>query len=303
MSFIRFRWCSVAFYQIVLPDGTSIITDPAQYLYPDNMVAEADYIRYRDQSAADILDRVDYVLLSHTHFDHVQDLLQVMAKFPDARVIVPDSLTLPLLLEKNLNTIRRNVFMIGHQDELRFPEFSLKGYMGKHTVFASNDPFLGHIPERNYRTDFPAQDGSPDVIGAIFAASGGMDLRNYVLTTPDGLSVFIWAGQIQEDFRRFLYHGLKPDLMFVQIAGTNIGGDRKNPSGAIIGEFALDVEPKIVLPIHQEKFTADCLESIRTQCNRYFTAKESLIRFENPRVYQWYTLTKDPAGSVTLKTE
>ncbi len=264
------------------------------------MVAEPDYIQYKDRNAAEILDRVDYILISHTHFDHVQDLLQVIQKFPDARIIVPDIQALSLLLEKNISTIKKNVFVIGHQDKLCFPEFTLTGYRGKHTVFASTDPFLGHIPEKNFRTDFMDPNGNPDWVEAIYSAAGGMDLRNYVLITPDGISMLIWAGQIQEDFRRFLYHNMKPDLMFVQIAGTNIGGDRKNPSGAIIGDFVLDVCPQLVIPIHQEKFSKECMELIKVQCNKYFEEKQSHILYDNPDVYQWYTLHKDDQGIVSL---
>ena len=297
---IRMRWCSVAFYEIVLPDGTVIITDPAQYRYPENMVAEKDYLRYSDRSAAEILDRVDYILISHIHFDHVQDLTQVIEKFPDARIIVPDTSTVALLLEKNISTLKTNVFAVGHEDELRFPEFTLKSFAGKHTVFASTDPFLKNLSDLNYREDYKNPDGSIDYIKSIFWAAGGFDPRNYLITTPEGATMLIWAGQIGEDFRRYLYRDMQPDVMFVQIAGTNIGGDRRDPKAETIGEFALDVKPQYVLPIHQEKYTKECLAMIKDRCNGYFEAHGSSIRYDDPAVFEWFEVRKNADGKVQI---
>lgn len=298
---VRFRWCGVAFYQIILPDGTVIITDPAQYQYPRNMVAEDDYLRYSDRSAADILDRVDYVLISHIHFDHVQDLTQILTKFPDARIIVPDSSAVALLLEKNFSTLSRNFFAVGHKDELRFPEFRLESYAGKHTVFSSTDPFLAHVLEQDFRKDYRNEDGSIDYIGAMFMAAGGFDPRNYVLTLPDGMKIFLWAGQILEDFRKFLYMDMKPDMMFVQIAGTNIGGDRNDPKADAICSFAEDVKPQVVLPIHQEKYTKECLELISTRCNECFSEHNSSIRYENTGMLVWYSAYRGDDGKLVIE--
>lgn len=299
-SIIRMRWCGVAFYEIVLPDGTVIITDPAQYQYPENMVAEKDYLRYSDRSAADILDRVDYIIISHTHFDHVQDLTQVINKFPDARIIVPDTTAVTLLLEKNYSTLSRNFFVAGHMDELRFPNFTLQSFAGKHTVFASTDPFLKNFREQDFRKDFKNEDGSTDYIKSMFWAAGGIDPRNYLITTPDGVKLFIWAGQIGEDFRKFIYHDMCPHAMFVQIAGTNIGGDRTNPKADLIGEFTMNVNPQIVLPIHQEKYTKDCLELIKTRCNEYYAQNNSSIKYENPEVYEWFELYVNENGKAEI---
>ena len=283
---IRLRWCGVAFYEITLPDGTVIITDPAQYQYPENMVAEKDYLRYADRGAEEILERVDYILISHIHFDHVQDLTGVMDKFPDARVIVPDSSAVALCLEKNYSTLKRNIFAAGQLDEIRFPEFTLNSFAGKHTVFASTDPFLGNFREQDFRGDYKNADGSTDYIKALFWAAGGFDPRNYLLTLPDGRKILIWAGQISEDFRRFRYTGMQPDLMFVQIAGTNIGGDRENPQPEQICSFAADVQAKVVMPIHQEKYTKKCLKMIEERCNAWFAEHDCPIRYENPEIFE-----------------
>lgn len=293
---IKMRWCGFACYQIVLSDGTVILTDPCQYGMGEQWSAEPDYRRYADKTAADLLDRCDYVLLSHTHFDHVQDLPYVLDKFPDARVIVPDGGALPLVLKLNYSTLRRNIQIAGDKDRLCFPEFTLDCCRGKHTLFASTDPFFAHIQEQDYKTAFREADGSFDPIEAMFSASGGLDFRNYVISAPGGMRIFLWAGQILEDFRRFQYQGLKPDVMFVQIAGSNVGGDRTNPSGEIIGSFTMDVQPQVVLPIHQEKFTKANLLRVQEECSRYYQDRHSPIRYENPRAYEWFTITRDETG-------
>ncbi len=220
-----------------------------------------------------------------------------MDKFPSARVVLPDTLAVALCIEKNMNTVRRNFFVCGHKDELRFPEFTLETYTGKHTVFLGDDPFLSFVKEKDYHNEYE------DPLKAIFDASGGVDLRNYRITTKEGMSILIWAGQIQEDFRLFLYHDMKPDVMFVQIAATNIGGDRNNPDGSIIGGFAKNVGPKIVLPIHQEKYSPECLASIQKQCNKYFAEEKCNICYENPKPYTWFEIEKDFDGNISFKNQ
>lgn len=299
---IKIRWNSYAFCEIVLPNGIVIVTDPYQFGANPEVVAEPDYAKHIDKTAAEIVERCDYILVSHTHFDHVDDLKYLMEKFPDARLIVPDMSCLSLVIHNNFNPLRMNIILVGDNDRLEFDDFTLDCYRGKHTVFASTDPFYQTISkgERPYREDprYQNPDGGFNAPEAEFFADGGLDFRNYLITTGEGMKIFLWAGQIKEDFRRRRYYGMKPDVMFVQVAGTNIGGDRKNPSGATISEFTMDVEPRLVLPIHQEKFTYACLDQIKEQCERSYAENGRTTRFFSPKAYVWNTITREADGSI-----
>ena len=51
------------------------------------------------------------------------------------------------------------------------------------------------------------------------------------------------------------------------------------PDGSDLADFILRVQPKVVLPIHQEKFSWDILEEVARQCHARFTAAGNEIRF------------------------
>lgn len=141
------------------------------------------------------------------------------------------------------------------------------------------------------QSQYQKEDGGFDYAKILYALDG-TDIRNYRITLPDGLSILIWTGQLSEDRRKYIYYGMQPDVMFVQLAATNLGGSRDAPDASDLADFILKVQPKVVLPIHQEKFSWDILEEVARQCNARFDAAEKDIRFLVPRCAVWYQLLR-----------
>ena len=65
---IRFRYIYCQCYEIVLPGGVTIVTDP--------FISGAV-----DDFTIDDLSGADYIILSHTHFDHDMDTRKIWDKF------------------------------------------------------------------------------------------------------------------------------------------------------------------------------------------------------------------------------
>lgn len=83
---------------------------------------------------------------------------------------------------------------------------------------------------------------------------------------------------------------MKPDILFVQLAATNVGGDRLYPNMDEITEFIEYVNPRIALPIHQENFQWEQLKQMETQCREKLKKDQKNICYWNPEPSRWYAL-------------
>lgn len=74
------RWINCQCFEMKLPNGKTILTDPC-YDYPDNPDHPiADLFRLRGFSTED-LEGCDYLILNHTHGDHMANLEEVVMRF------------------------------------------------------------------------------------------------------------------------------------------------------------------------------------------------------------------------------
>lgn len=77
---VSFRWINCQCFEIKLPNGKTILTDPC-YDYKENPDAPvADLFRLQGFVTED-LEGCDYVILNHTHGDHIANLGQVIDRF------------------------------------------------------------------------------------------------------------------------------------------------------------------------------------------------------------------------------
>ena len=74
------RWINCQCFEIRLPNGRTIVTDPC-YDYPENPKDPiGDLFRLRGFTTDD-LEGCDYLILNHTHGDHMANLEEVIMKF------------------------------------------------------------------------------------------------------------------------------------------------------------------------------------------------------------------------------
>lgn len=168
---IRIRWFNDACYQIELSNGVSVLVDP----YIDSSPLKA--------TDSSVLERVDYILVSHTHFDHVLDLKKIAERF-QAQVFVGRESALELARQCDLAGWQVNPCTPG--DTHYLDGFVLHSYTGKHTCLGEMDR-PSNWPENLRREKLAEGTLKLNMLGSY-------EYTNYILELPQHMRILIWGG-------------------------------------------------------------------------------------------------------------
>jgi L-ascorbate metabolism protein UlaG (beta-lactamase superfamily) len=283
---VMVRWNGTAFQEIKLPNGKSIIIDP----YYKNV--KNQYVLHPEKTAADIVSSADYTIISHTHFDHVTDIPDLLAKNPDMITVMPAESIPTTSYTLGLDPANMNMVPVDNNDVLEFPDFTLEVIRGKHTQVGSGGPLKTYSKHTDPFNDMQFMYGTNEFF-------------NYIITTKEGFKILVHGGQVATDFRQHKYYGLQPDLMFYQIAKVNIGdgmhiGDMNNPKGKVLGDFMGKVNPKVAIPTHHEKYDWNLIEKVSKEVVATASERGASTDVFAPKTHEWYRYTKDRGGKVTI---
>lgn len=214
---VRVRWLNTAGFEMVLPGGAHLLVDPwldSSDVYPFPL---------------EKIERADYVLLSHVHFDHAQDIAAILAKFPKARLFVGDLSVDALCREQRVSLT--NVCRVRPGEEYQFDDVKINVYAGRHTENARGV----------YR---PAEfDSDVSSLDSLTGWYGSMELQNYLITAADGTRVLVWAGQTTPD-QKYRFAGLRPDVACMHLSP-------KQDPGVFAG-LVQAIGAKVVVPHHHD---------------------------------------------------
>lgn len=120
---IKFRYINAQCYEFVLPGGKHMLIDP--YITPTRGLGVHGL---RDFSAEEV-EGADYILLTHSHYDHTSDLGILSQKF-NSDVFVGDMAAFELAKFYDLNLAR--IYPMTHGQTFEMNDFTLTCYRGKH---------------------------------------------------------------------------------------------------------------------------------------------------------------------------
>lgn len=216
-SGMRLRWFNTAGFEIVIPGGAHILVDPwldNATIYPFSL---------------EQVERADYVLLSHVHFDHAQDIARIMSKFPKAKLFVGDLSIQALCREQHVSLT--NIYRVRNGDEYQFDDVNIKVFGGRHTENAKGV----YLPK-----EWASASDSLDTETGWF---GSLELQQYMITANDGSSALIWGGQPTPD-QKYRLRNLHPDLAILHLS------PKQDPD--VFGEMVRFIGPKVVIPHHYD---------------------------------------------------
>lgn len=202
---MRLRWIDVACVEVVTDGGVRLLVDP----YVDSCPWNAG-VRVAD------IGHVDYVLVSHTHFDHVAQLNELFER--DRPRIVCGKLA-GLRLLHDLDLSGQCVYGAEDGQAFEFEGLRVMRLAGRHTVPGNSGQHLRR--ESEVMRGFEKNEGWPkEYLG--MGSEGYYEFSNFYVETSDNTRLLFWGGSASADqLAHARARGLRPDITFAQVPGNS----------------------------------------------------------------------------------
>jgi L-ascorbate metabolism protein UlaG (beta-lactamase superfamily) len=180
----------------------------------------------------DSFDKIDHVVLSHLHWDHISELPEIENKFhPYIFTGAQGSELLANWIDCNTSLI----FPMYPEQEVDMGPFRIKNLYNRHTnVQSTYRRGKNKIADYPFIADFP---GMIDLQGI-----GGMEMSSYLITFENGFTLLFWGGEIAYNQVARL-RNLEPDVALMQYS-------RQKPED--LAELAYAINPKYLIPHHHD---------------------------------------------------
>ena len=223
---MKIRWIDTSCFEIETEQGKRIVTDPYIDECPDHPIT------------SDEIQAMDYILITHTHFDHITQLDAYYERYQPK--IMASPITAMKLVEQ-LDLSGQCMYGMDHGEVLDFGSCTFTRIGGHHTIPNRKDRHLVRESEicRGLAGAFPDSDAYQSLM-----CSGYWDFSNFYIETEDHTGILFWGGTIgPEDIRKA--RAFRPDIILMQIPS--------NPPEAVT-EFVKEVGASYVIPHHQDTY-------------------------------------------------
>jgi len=286
---LRLRWISVQCYEMALPGGKVLVTDPF-YLdaeawkkrgIPPQFARDIEPYLQSGFSVDDFTGG-DYLLLNHIHGDHVNLVGQLWHKFY-GRVLVPGDCAREVA--RIFDIPYAAIYPLYPGNTYHFEDFTLKVYPGAHDNRAFRDgkeltpsavarlESMITLPTDLFEVPFPNDT----------TALGSIHNLNYLITTRDNYKIDFSAGR---DFEGHLKAAADehPNLMLRHRI--------RSYSPEQYARQLLDMGAQLMLPLHHNNAAAsgEDLNAYFAQVNAILAKHGSAARAFNPEPYKWHTV-------------
>ena len=280
---LKLRWISVQCFEIVLPNGKVIVTDPfyldkSRYEGKElSKMLEAEKLVYSSEGfSVEDFTGADYIILNHVHCDHCNILGELWEKFR-GRVLVHGACAAELA--KTFQIPSQAIYPLYPGNSYYFEDFTLKVYPGAHDTRAfREDQFYRPAVEIGAYNMM----GMPDVPNELMFLGGIFNI-NFMITTQNNFKIDFCAGK---DYDEHLVHMKeeKPNMLLRHRIRTD------TPE-----YYAWSVEQmsaQFILPMHHNNARAsnEDLNIYFQEVNKILEEKGSAARAFNPEPYKWFNV-------------
>ena len=283
---LRLRWISVQCYEMVLPGGKVLVTDP---FYWDashfdgmteltrNQKLEKEIYAQRGFSAEDFTG-ADYILLNHVHGDHSNLVGELWNRFY-GRVLVPAECAMEVA--KTYDIPYGAIYPLYPGNTYYFDDFTLKVYPGAHDNRAFREGKFQRPSDP--RSLYDGSEGFGISCPSNLGPLGSMYNFNYLIETKNNYRIDFSAGR---DFEEHLQHVQKerPNLMLrhrIRSYTPEQYADMIEQMGA-----------QLMLPLHHNNARAsgEDLNEYMRKVNEILISRNCSGRTFNPEPYRWYQI-------------
>ena len=261
---VKVRYINSQCYEFILPNGKHLITDP--YISPINLVGFRKF-------PVEEIEQCDYILMTHTHYDHTSDIGYLYKKF-DCKVFCCSMVAAELA--RYFDVPPGRIYPFDNMDTYDMPDFRLTTVRGKHFPMLRVSFKPGELPP-----DFggPAHD-MLNYLGTIFSF-------DFCITLKNNLKIMFVSGDDEYNNIYKVADEFKPNILFRHTAG-NVSG----PEWAkVIARFGA----QLAFPNHQDNiYNGRWGKTMETFTKEIQDGLEQLgcdTVFVNPDPYKWYNIT------------
>lgn len=265
-------------FEFRLPNGKTILVDP--YFPEDGKETGKD----KEQVTA-----CDYILLTHTHFDHDMHVGYFVEKFnPIVFTQAAAAEAVMLFHEIPMD----NIIPVYHGQTFTLDDFTLQTYMTKHASFGMRKEDINN--DITFRRTGITGHKRVDMYGDV-------ECVNFILTLPNGFSFAIVSGT---DFSKDIRHACANANLDILFRQFGMRRSMKNP-----GDFDSQIPPEefadvltqyhaqIMVPFHFEntlKFWGEeKLKAYLIQAEQALRKKDSCTTILYPDEWNWYQAGMD----------
>lgn len=180
-SCCSFRWINCQCFEIKLPSGKTIITDPC-YDYPENTKSPiADLFRLKGFTTNEI-NACDYIILNHTHGDHIANLGELIERF--SPIIICHSGVAAEIAQVYENMKLTSIYPVDYDGRYYFDGFRMETFHGEHKP--QRFTWRRSMEEGDVMTQDPR-------LSRLHTLGGFFNL-NYLLTLDNGFRIAFIGG-------------------------------------------------------------------------------------------------------------
>lgn len=264
---MEFRWINGQCFEFKLNNGITILTDPWFHAEGDDdmlsKMCPPDF-------TVDDLEGADYVLLNHTHMDHIANLQEVVDRF-HSTVIAHSGNILELMKSHEIPVT--DMYPVDYEGTYYFDGFVLQTHHGTH--------HRGKMTLQGVM-DWHPQEG---LIGAM----GGTFNMNFVITTAQGMRVAFIGGNDDGMIER-LQGPEKPNLI---IRNKMASSKVKEGVAESFADWFAAVDTQLLIPMHYETWLTtdpEFANRMISDMNRIMAEKGKVGRVAPMERGKWYTL-------------
>lgn len=229
---LKFRFINCQCFEIQLPNGKTIVTDPCYDFPHENKMQQLFGL---DGFCTSDIEGCDYVILNHTHGDHIANLGEVIRRF-SPKVICHSGVAAEIAAAYEDMELT-SIYPVDYDGVYYFDGFQLETFHGEH---------------KPQRFTFGRTMEEGDVISGDprltrLHALGGFYNMNYVLTLDNGFRAAFVGGT--DDGMKERLRSIRPNLAFRNKLANDM--DVEKVAGEWLS-FMRESFSQIVVPMHFE---------------------------------------------------
>ena len=285
---LKLRWISVQCYEMVLPGGKTLVTDPFYWdmKHFDGIAEESMTKNQKIEKtvyaqtgfSVDQFTGADYILLNHVHGDHCNLVGELWNRFY-GRVLVPAECAEEVA--KVFDIPYPAIYPLYPGNTYYFDDFTLKVYPGAHDNRAFRDGrFQRPSDDRVY---YDGSDGFGIPCPCRLGPLGSMHNLNYVIKTKNNYRIDFSSGRDYEEHCQHVREE-KPNLMLRHRI--------RNYTPEHFADMIEQMGAQLAMPLHHNNARAS-----QEDLNEYFyrvseilESRGSTARAFNPEPYKWYQI-------------